>query len=358
MHKILITTGGTGGHIFPAQALATELQAKDINVLFAGGGLGKNKYFKRERYLYVEVASSSPFQGNIFKAWWNILKGIVQSLKVISKYKPNLVVGFGSFYSFPVLVAAKLKKIPIILFEPNAIPGKVNRLFSRWALLSTLQFKEAAKWMKGKCIEVKMQVPEKKTERGEAREYFYLDAERFTFLVFGGSQGADSINSLFSQAINLIDLEKHKFQVIHITGKAESAEAVRRWYGAQGIHSCVKAFEEQMEKAWSSADYVVCRSGAWTVAEQMAAGVPALFIPFPQATENHQAINARIVETKGGAVTCEESQLNLETMQRLVKENIDPKRLETMRASIAFFKDENKKQLTDIICACLQGHSI
>jgi UDP-N-acetylglucosamine--N-acetylmuramyl-(pentapeptide) pyrophosphoryl-undecaprenol N-acetylglucosamine transferase len=349
MYKVLITTGGTGGHIFPAQALATQLYAKGINVLFAGGGLRTNKYFKKETYFYIEVASSPPFKGNIFKAWWNILRGVVQSLKVIAKYKPNLVIGFGSFYSFPVLVAAKLKKIPIILFEPNAIPGKVNRLFSRWALLSTLQFEEASRWMKGKCIEVKMQVPVKKTEQGEAREYFYLDPQRFTFLVFGGSQGAESINHIFSQAISSLELEKSKFQVIHITGKTESAEQVRRWYATQGIQSCVKAFEEHMEKAWSSADYVVCRSGAWTVAEQIAAGVPALFIPFPRATDNHQEANARVVEKRGGAVTCEEAQLDLETMGRLVQANINPQRLDKMRASIASFKDENKKELSDII---------
>ena len=355
MHKVLITTGGTGGHIFPAQALATELYAKDVNVLFVGGGLGKNRYFKRETYFYVEVASSPLSKSNIFKALWNICKGVVQSLKAISKYKPNLVVGFGSFYSFPVLVAAKLKKIPIILFEPNAIPGKVNRLFSRWALLSTLQFKEAALLMKGKCLEVKMQVPGKKTEKGEAREYFYLDPQRFTFLVFGGSQGAESINNLFSQAAGSLDLEKNTFQVIHITGKTESAEQVRTLYASQGIHSCVKAFEEQMEKAWSSADYVVCRSGAWTVAEQIAAGVPALFIPFPKATDNHQAINARIVEKRGGAVTCEESQLNLETLGKLVNENIRPQCLDKMRASIASFKEEDKKELSDIICDYLKG---
>ncbi len=348
-HKILITTGGTGGHIFPAQALANQLREKGSDVLFVGGGLGKNKYFKKEEYLYREIASSTPFRGNIFKAWWKIIKGIYQSLKVISHYKPDLVVGFGSFYSFPVLVATKLKKIPIILFEPNAMPGKVNRLFSRWALISTLQFEEAAHLMKGKCVEVKMQVITKKTGKEDARDYFYLDPHKFTFLVFGGSQGAESINHLFSQAIISIGLDSHQFQLIHITGKAESATQVRAWYESQGIRSCVKVFEEQMEKAWSAADYVVCRSGAWTVAEQMAAGVPALFIPFPRAADNHQTINARIVEKRGGAAVCEEAHLGIEKIKELLKDNIDPKRLEEMRSSMAVCKQANKPELSDII---------
>ncbi|MFS8563796.1 MAG: UDP-N-acetylglucosamine--N-acetylmuramyl-(pentapeptide) pyrophosphoryl-undecaprenol N-acetylglucosamine transferase [Rhabdochlamydiaceae bacterium] len=227
MYKVVITTGGTGGHIFPAQALAMQLYAKGIDILFAGGEVKKNKYFKRDAHLYVEVSSSTPFRGNILKAWWNILKGVVQSLKILSTYKPTLVIGFGSFYSFPVLVAAKLKKIPIILFEPNAIPGKVNRLFSRWALLSTLQFKEAAKWMKGRCIEIKMQVPKKKTGQGEAREYFYLDAQRFTFLVFGGSQGADSINHLFLKQLAKSALKKINFRLF----TSQEQQRVQKKYG-------------------------------------------------------------------------------------------------------------------------------
>ena len=348
-HKVLITTGGTGGHIFPAEALASQLYEKDVNILFVGGGLERNKYFKKERYFYREITSSTPFKGHIVKAWWNILKGICQSLKILSKYKPDIVIGFGSFYSFPVLVAAKLKNIPIVLFEPNAIPGKVNRLFSRWALLSTLQFKEAQKWMKGPCVEVKMQVSEQKTEKREAREYFYLNPDLFTFLVFGGSQGAQSINHLFSQAINLIDRDKSQFQVIHITGQTDSADEVRQWYVSQGIKSCVKAFEPQMEKAWSSADYVVCRAGAATVAEQITSEVPALFIPYPRATDNHQTLNARLVEGVGGAVTCEESQLDLQTMIKILKENILPQRLAEMKISLKSFKNSHKKELVDII---------
>lgn len=348
-HKILIATGGTGGHIFPAQALAKQLLYKDSDVLFVGGGLRSNKYFKKEEYLYHEVASSSPFKGNILKAWWNIIKGISQSLRVMAQYKPDVVIGFGSFYSFPVLVAAKFKKIPIILFEPNAMPGKVNRLFSRWAVVSTLQFKEAESFMKGRCVEVKMQVLPKKIDKQEAREYFYLDPHTFTFLVFGGSQGAESINQLFSQAIISIGLDVQHFQVIHITGKIESAHQVRSFYESQGVKACVKVFEEQMDKAWSAADYVVCRSGAWTVAEQMAAGVPALFIPFPKASDNHQTINARSVEKRGGATVCEESKIGVETLKTLLKENTHPKRLEEMRSSMASSRQTDKPQLSDII---------
>ena len=122
--KILIATGGTGGHIFPAQALATELLEKNYELLFAGGGLKSNRYFNRSRFPYAQIASATPLKGNPFKSLFRIGKGINESLKLIDRYKPDMDVGFGSFYSFPVLAAARWSKIPIILFEPNAIPGK------------------------------------------------------------------------------------------------------------------------------------------------------------------------------------------------------------------------------------------
>jgi UDP-N-acetylglucosamine--N-acetylmuramyl-(pentapeptide) pyrophosphoryl-undecaprenol N-acetylglucosamine transferase len=171
--KILIATGGTGGHIFPAQALAFELQEKNYELLFAGGGLDTNRYFNRTRFPYKQVASSSPFKGNPFRSLYRIWKGLRQSLKIIDQFKPSMVIGFGSFYTFPVLLAARLRKIPIVLFEPNAIPGKVNRLFSKWALFSAVQFSQAGNQMAGKIVEVKMPTGEKKRfNPSAARDYF------------------------------------------------------------------------------------------------------------------------------------------------------------------------------------------
>jgi len=351
--KIIIATGGTGGHVFPAQGLAKELAEKGFEILFAGGGLNHNRYFKREVFPYREVASSTLFRGNIFKSIWAIVKGVRESFKVLREFSPDVVVGFGSFYAFPVLLAAKLKKIPIVLFEPNAIPGKVNRFFSKWAVASAVQFSEAGKMMQGNCVEVKMPTGERKrTSPSEARDYFYLAPDRFTFLVFGGSQGAQSINHFFSEAIGLLEEERHQFQVIHVAGKAESAEIIRRKYEVFGIRSCVKAFEERMDLAWSAADLVVCRSGAATIAEQIAFEVPGILIPFPQATDDHQTKNALFVEAQvGGAVMCSEKELDVEHMKNIMKEMLDKTRLEAMHASILAFKQgDHKTDLCSLIC--------
>ncbi|HUD02103.1 MAG TPA: UDP-N-acetylglucosamine--N-acetylmuramyl-(pentapeptide) pyrophosphoryl-undecaprenol N-acetylglucosamine transferase [Rhabdochlamydiaceae bacterium] len=354
--KILIATGGTGGHIFPAQALAIELFEKNYELLFAGGGLKANRYFNRGRFPYSQVASATPFKGNPFKSLFRIGKGIKQSLKLIDEFKPDIVVGFGSFYSFPVLAAARWRKIPIVLFEPNAIPGKVNRLVSKWALLSAVQFSEAGNQLSGTIIEVKMPVGERKhLDAGAARDYFYLDHQSFTFLVFGGSQGAESINRLFSESILKV-IAPVAFQVIHITGKTDSAELIRRQYEAAGIRACVKAFEERMELAWSAADAVIGRSGAASIAELIKFEVPGILVPFPQAADDHQTKNALFIERKvGGAITCPESSLTAELLKPLLEKLMLPSELKKMKKAISSFKqDHRKKELSSVICEILK----
>lgn len=354
--KILIATGGTGGHVFPAHALAKELKEKECEVLFVGGKLNSNRYFKRGVFAHREVSSATFSKANIFKTLWMIGKGIFESLKVIREFSPDVVVGFGSFYAFPILMAAKLKKIPIVLFESNAFPGKVTRFFSRAAVMTAIQFSEAAEKLKGVCIEVKMPTGERKrTDATQARDYFYLSPDRFTFLVFGGSQGAQSINHFFSEAISLVEKARDQFQIIHVAGQSESAEVVRRRYEALGIRSCVKVFEERMDLAWSAANLVVSRSGAATVAEQIDFEVPGILIPFPRAADDHQTKNAVFVEKQvGGAITCRESSLSIPRLTAILEHLMEDSRIAEMRKAIAAFKQrDDKPDLCTLICTLL-----
>ncbi len=344
MYKVVIATGGTGGHIFPAQILGKELLDRGADVLFIGGGLKTNRYFKQD-LPYREINSCSPYKGGWWKALWLIGSGVLQSFKILSSYKPEIIVGFGSFYTFPVLLAALIRQIPIILFEPNAIPGKVNRFFSRWSALSCVQFAGAKTLLKGRCVEVQVPTTEKrKVKKEEACDYFYLKPDQFTFLVFGGSQGAQAINSLFSEAVGGLKETSPPFQVIHICGKTESADYIREVYAKRGIGACVKAFEDKMEFAWSAADLAICRSGAATVAEQISYAIPALFIPFPYATDNHQAKNAYFVEEEiQGAKVCLEKDLTTEKLQKVLQEMSSPERLKTMQQALESFKTRSAK---------------
>lgn len=350
MSKVLIATGGTGGHILPAQELAKELLEKNIEVLFAGGSLSSNRYFDRTAFTYKDVKTASPFRGNPFRALWTIIEGIKMSFQVLKDFKPDLVIGFGSFYSFPVLFATCLKKIPFVLFEHNAVPGKVNRFFSRWARVSALQFSQAAKKMKGASVQVKMAKKIQPHSKEEARDYFSLHRFRHTILVFGGSQGAGAINELFFEAISHLDRE---FQVIHFTGKKESADFFQKKYFERNISACVKGFEERMDLAWSAADMVVCRSGASTLAEAIAYEVPGILIPFPQAADDHQTVNAHFMEKIiGGAITMQESQLDAKEL----KKALEHLPLEKMKVAISAFKEkETKIDFCSLICDIIRG---
>jgi UDP-N-acetylglucosamine--N-acetylmuramyl-(pentapeptide) pyrophosphoryl-undecaprenol N-acetylglucosamine transferase len=349
--KILIATGGTGGHIFPAEALATELIEKGCDLLFVGGGLHQNRYFNRNSFPYWQIESATPFKLNFLKSLYRMGKGFFQSLKILRSFQPDLVIGFGSFYSFPILSAARWKKIPITLFESNVVPGRVNRFFSKSALFSAVQFSGASQRLSGKSVAVKMPMMKKsKIDPQTARDYFYLDPSSFTFLVFGGSQGAESINRLFSKTIQTVQ-HSRPFQVIHVTGRTQSAERIRREYELAGIRSCVKSFEERMDIAWSAADAVICRSGAAAVAEQSAFGVPGLFIPFPQATDDHQMHNALFVEKEvGGAITCLEASLTVEGFRAYLERLMDPVELQKMKDALyAFQQDDRRPTLSNLI---------
>lgn len=353
--KLLFTTGGTGGHIFPAQTLASELLEKGYEILFVGGGLNTNRYFNRNQFAFRTVCSATPFKGNVFKSFYLIAKGIYQSLKILKQFNPDIVIGFGSFYSFPLLAAAYWKKIPFVLFEPNAVAGKVNKIFSKRALCSVVQFPQTFHSLKGKIIEVKMVVGKKKKEDPAiAKAHFYLDPGKFTFLIFGGSQGSQFIDRLFYQtALQLSPL--FAFQVIHITGNLEMADFIREHYGNANIKACVKVFEERMDLAWSAADAVICRAGGSTIAEQIVFEVPGILIPFPQALDDHQTKNASFLEDYvGGAIACQQHSLTQDKFKQLIEQFLTTNQIKNMQESIITFKsNDQKKTFSHLICEIL-----
>lgn len=310
-YRFLLTTGGTGGHIFPALALARELkEEKKCSILFAGGRLSSNAYFNLETFHSKDIACSGAWLKGAFKN----MTGVVQAIKVLSDYSPDAVIGFGSYYTLPVLTAAYLLEIPILLHEANSIPGRVNRLFSPCAEKTWIFFSEAKKQLQGLVEECKMplraQFRKGNIPKKEALAYFQLDDTKTTLLVFGGSQGAKVVNALFSEAV-LIELKKTlpPFQVIHFTGAHEEPLHLSHRYAAHGIQSYVKPFEERMDMAWAAADMAVTRAGACSVAEQYEYEVRGVVIPFRQAADGHQESNADKLIQAGLALKLKEEEL-------------------------------------------------
>jgi UDP-N-acetylglucosamine--N-acetylmuramyl-(pentapeptide) pyrophosphoryl-undecaprenol N-acetylglucosamine transferase len=314
--KILIAAGGTGGHLFPAQQLCSELQRNGgAEFLFAGYKLEASSFFDTENISYQEIPSAPlkkllPFLKASSKGFW-------QSVRLIRSFQPDVVVGFGSYHSFPVLLAAAILRKKIVLFEANCILGKVNRLFLPLATKIAFQFpQQKKKTRKGVFVPLLPWVQQKEIKCyacSEAKRAYGLDPELLTILVFGGSQGAQFLNREFPKALQILQARGHVFQVIHLTGKeGENPEGLYKKYD---VAASIKPFETNMALAYSAADVVVCRSGASTMAELIRLQKRALLIPYPYAADDHQRINAQVLRDKVG------------TMRMLLQPEASPKKM-------------------------------
>lgn len=358
MHKLLIAVGGSGGHLLPAQAFASDYLLKNpgAKILFAGAYLSTNRYFDRSIYAYQDITSAAPFGGikKTAKSLFPLLKGTREAWKLLSNFNPDYVIGFGSFHAFPLLAAATLKKVPLILFESNRIPGKVSRLFSPYAQATGVYFKEAQKTLKGNCrlVHMPMKYSACQVDRAEARSYFGLDPHLPTLLIFGGSQGAEALNTFFSE--QLPARAQFPFQVIHFVGKEDEVAPILERYKQAGIRSAVKAFETRMDLAYSAASLAITRSGAGTLAELLTFKVPSVMIPYPHAADGHQLANAQFLqECVRGGIYYEEKAFKekepvLQTVLDLIKED-SSKRKEIQTALELFAADPSRVSLNELL---------
>lgn len=348
--KVLLAVGGTGGHLFPAQALARDLEGTKLSLLFAGGKLGSNQFFQKSRFPFREISSGTPFRGKKMEALIRIGRGMMESRNLIGEFSPDLIIGFGSFYSFPLLAVAKLKRIPYILVESNVLPGRVNKLFSSGALFSAIQYEQTGSILKGNTVLAKMPFWSKEYHgitiaQADARKAYGLDPSLFTLLVFGGSQGAEVIN----RAVSGLKLEI-PFQVLHLCGKDQDPQALEERYRERAILAHVKQFEDQMHLAWASADLAICRAGAGTMAEMELFHVPAILIPWPGATDRHQHVNAKTMEEIGGAVLLEEKEIGLlgKKIEKIHSE------LPKMRQNLKVYHAREIEPLAALVQSCLE----
>lgn len=366
--KVIIAAGGTGGHLFPAQALAYDLQKYDpkMDIVFLGADLRHNAYFQQSQFQAKNIVSATFSKKKllgIFRSLFCIQKGLIQALAFFRTFRPHLVVGFGSFYSLPTLIAARLKHVPIVLFESNVLPGKVNRFCSRWAKVSAVQFFVSHLRLKGKAVCVKMPLLEKRklVTQKEARLHFQLHPDRLTFLIFGGSQGSQAINCLVCGALGQLLHLGIQFQVIHMVGSKQREEKLRTIYAKHNISACIQSFEKRMDLAWTAADLSISRAGAGTLAELIEFGVPGILIPFPYGMENHQSLNAAFVEEEiGGGIELSESKCSSDRLVAVIADLLSDKqkKLTEMKTALVTYKENKKKDdLAKIIVELLQQSS-
>ena len=354
--KFVVSGGGTGGHIYPAIAIVKMCQEiyPDCDILYIGteGGM-ESDLVPREGIAFKGITVAGfkrEISLKIFSTIAKAIKGFFQSRAYLKEYKPDLVIGTGGYVSGPVLLAAVTMGIPIMLHEQNVYPGITNRLLSRYAKVSAISWDESRKHLKkpdnavltGNPIRAEITL----ANREESRKRFGLDDKLPVILIFGGSQGAARINQEALLAAG--DMVKdNKAIVILVTGKAKYQEMVEETkskgieYGILGENTAVDKpmlllapYIYDMAEALASADLVVCRSGAITLAELTARGIPSILIPHPFVPDNVQEKNARALEAKGAAIVLLDGELSKESLNENVSRLInDPQALSMMKKS-------------------------
>ncbi|MEO6894246.1 MAG: undecaprenyldiphospho-muramoylpentapeptide beta-N-acetylglucosaminyltransferase [Ginsengibacter sp.] len=336
--KIIIAGGGTGGHIFPALAIANALKSIDpaIEILFVGAkGKMEMEKIPAAGYKIVGLDIAGYNRSSLIKNISLPLKLVTSFLKVrkiLKTFKPDAVVGVGGYSSFPVLRSAQNSKIPTFIHESNSFPGKSNIMLGKRATGIFVPIEGMEKYFSAEKIKITGNPIRKiflqKIERKEALQFFGLQPEMKTVLVVGGSLGAKSINETIEQNIDLF--KKNKLQLIWQTGKSFAPQAAKLEEERSNIWS--NAFIDKMENAYAAADVVISRSGAMAVAELCVVGKPAIFVPYPFAAEDHQTVNASVLVNKKSALIVPDAKVKIDLfpcLLQLVKDEPLMKELET-----------------------------
>lgn len=335
--RVILAGGGTGGHLFPAVALAKEFKERDGEVLFIGGRRGLEERVLPGYGFLLELLDVEGLKGRgIFgkvKACLKALMAIFTSTKMVKRFRPDIVVGTGGYSSGPVVLGAKLLGVKTAILEPNAIPGFTNRWLGRFVDRVFLAFDKALGYFpSGKALLTGNPVRREIIEAGVREDL--KPPEGFTILVFGGSQGAKAINSLFLGAMEYLTSVPSALSIIHQTGE-DDYERVREAYGRLRITNYklqITRFIDDMAGAYKKADLVICRAGATSIAEIITLGMVSILIPYPFAADNHQEINARCLADNGAAIMMREGDVNGETLAGIIRRFIeDPDELERMR---------------------------
>jgi UDP-N-acetylglucosamine--N-acetylmuramyl-(pentapeptide) pyrophosphoryl-undecaprenol N-acetylglucosamine transferase len=351
--RVLLAAGGTGGHLLPAQMVAQDLLERNCRVLFAGSGLKKSPIFDQNRFEFHEVVSATlsikkPFR--LFSAMVLLCKGVYESLRLLRSFKPRVVVGFGSYHSFPLLLAAFLTKTPFVIFQPDRTLGRTNRFFAKKAKRIALQFPlEKQKFDSVAFVPLlPWKQPAKILSKEEAREKLGLKKDLFTLLIFGGSQGAKAINDLVPSTLQKLQEHGILFQLIHLTGDLHQ----EAFYESSSFPHYARPFEKNMIPLLQAADLAICRAGASTCAELITFELPFLLIPYPHA-EAHQVVNARYLqeEVKGGEMLLQQTLSSERLFQSLCQKR---EMLSYHKEKIKEYKKNRgslrEKPLWEIIC--------
>jgi len=302
--RVLIAAGGTGGHIYPGIAVAQEIMRRDANskVHFVGTARGLETRLVPQAGFELSLIESAGLKnvslGARMKGLVILPRSFVSTRRLLRTFQPDVVVGAGGYVSGPVVLTAALTNRPTMVMESNALPGWTNRMLARFVDRAAVSFEQAVPYFRGKA---------KVTGNPVRREFFEIppkrrEAGKFSLLVFGGSQGARAINEAMVVALPKLKDIPGVLRIKHQTGPADF-EKVKAAYAAAGWdeRGAVRSYIDNMMADFGEADLVLCRAGATTTAELIAAGKASIMVPFPHAADDHQRKNAEALQTAGAA---------------------------------------------------------
>jgi UDP-N-acetylglucosamine--N-acetylmuramyl-(pentapeptide) pyrophosphoryl-undecaprenol N-acetylglucosamine transferase len=358
-NTVLIMAGGTGGHVFPALAAARVLRERGFEPVWLGTDRGLEAKLVPPHNIPIEWISVSGVRGKgiatLLAAPFQLARAVWQSMQVIRRRKPVVVLGAGGFVSGPGGIAAWLLRRPLVIHEQNAIAGMTNRVLARFAKRVLAGFPSAFA-SSVRAERVGNPVRREITSLPPPEKRFAERKGRMRVLIVGGSQGAARLNTVVPAAIANIDSSVRPL-VLHQAGERHFAHA-RDLYAKHGVEADVRAFIDDMSEAYASADLVICRSGALTVSEIAAVGVPAIFVPFPAAVDDHQTRNAEFLVREGAAILIQEKDLTPVKLASELKALLDagrPKLQEmAMKARAAAITDADVR-LADACVAVAGG---
>ena len=348
--RLLIAAGGTGGHVYPGIAVAEEWRRRhpDSEVVFVGTSRGLESTAVPQAGFTLRTIAARGIPRRIgiglIRAAWAAAQSLVQASALLRELRPHVVVVTGGYVSGPVGLVAKLRGIPVVVQEQNSVPGATNRWLNLIADEVHISFVESRSYFRRRNNLKVTGNPIRRSllrqDRTSAYETLRLDPHRSTLLVFGGSRGASSINRAFQDALPRLT-RLQNLQVLWQTGK-EDAAAIRERVRGLSIPVHVLPYVDHMEKAYAVADLAICRAGAMTIAELTACGVPAILVPYPHATHDHQTVNARGLAERGAAEVIRDSDLTPDDLaKRIIQLFQDESRLRRMARNARAFSRTN-----------------
>ncbi len=332
--RVMIAGGGTGGHLFPGIALAEEIVTRHPknDVVFVGTDRGLEARVVPQNGFVFEAIKSRGLKGmGLVKMLLGLLLlpvSFFSAIGLLRKYKPDVVVGVGGYSSGPVVLMAWLLRIPTAIQEQNALPGFTNKVLGKFVDAIFVSFEAAIPFFPYKRAHALGNPIRRALLENFLRSK--IAHERFTLLIFGGSLGARGINSRVIDALPFLKDLKGEIHVIHQTGKAD-LETVKKGYADQAFPADVREFIDDMAGAYLGADLVLCRAGATTLAELTVCKKASILVPFPHATDDHQAVNAKALVDAGAAIMFREADLTGEKLATAIRElKNEPPRLAKM----------------------------